>query len=119
MISHMFSFESHGKAPSDLGFSRCIALTYFRTWIPVSFALLDSFPHIYSDAIASPNINSVSVRTSLSTDTSIASRIKHLRNVVGRSIGVDEREALSNSLASIAEAFEEGWDSGSDDDDDY
>ncbi|KAG0646720.1 dml-1 [Hyphodiscus hymeniophilus] len=33
-------------------------------------------------------------------------------------IDVDEREALSNSLGEIAEAYEEGWDSGSDEDDD-
>jgi hypothetical protein len=58
------------------------------------------------------------VRTSLSTDTAVALRLKSLRTIVGRSIAVDEREALSNSLGEIAEAYEEGWDSGSDDDDD-
>lgn len=58
------------------------------------------------------------VRTALSTDTSMALRIKGLQNIVGKSISSDEREALSNSLGEIAEAYEEGWDSGSDDDDD-
>ena len=48
----------------------------------------------------------------------MALRIKSLQNNVGRSIGLDEREALSNSLGEIAEAYEEGWDSGSDEDDD-
>lgn len=38
--------------------------------------------------------------------------------MVSRAIGVEEREALSNSLGEIAEAYEEGWDSGSDEDDD-
>lgn len=37
---------------------------------------------------------------------------------MNRAINVDEREALSNSLGGIAEAYEEGWDSGSDEDDD-
>jgi hypothetical protein len=48
----------------------------------------------------------------------ISSRIKNLRNIVNRSIAIDEREALSNSLGEIAEQYEEGWDSGSDSDDD-
>jgi hypothetical protein len=48
----------------------------------------------------------------------VASRIKNLRSLVSRSIAMDEREALSNSLGEIAEAYEEGWDSGSDSDDD-
>ena len=38
--------------------------------------------------------------------------------MMSRAIGVEEREALSNSLGEIAEAYEEGWDSGSDEDDD-
>lgn len=31
---------------------------------------------------------------------------------------MDVREALSNGLGEIGEAYEEGWDSGSDDDSD-
>jgi hypothetical protein len=58
------------------------------------------------------------VHTLLSTETSVALRVKSLQNVVSRAIGLDEREALSNSLGEIAEAYEEGWDSGSDEDDD-
>lgn len=37
---------------------------------------------------------------------------------MSRVIGVDEREALLNDLGEFAEAYEEGWKSGSDDDDD-
>ena len=33
-----------------------------------------------------------------------------------RIASLDEREALSNSLSDIAEAYEEGWDGGDDDD---
>jgi hypothetical protein len=48
----------------------------------------------------------------------VALRIKDLQRIVNRVVGIDEREALSNSLGEIAEAYEEGYDSGSDDDDD-
>ena len=34
------------------------------------------------------------------------------------SIALDEREALSNSLAEIADAYRDDWESGSDEDDD-
>jgi hypothetical protein len=41
-----------------------------------------------------------------------------LQQIVSRGVDIDEREALSNSLGEISEAYEEGWDSGSDEDDD-
>jgi len=80
--------------------------------------LIDSFPHIYADSSSDPSQASVSVHTSLSTDTAVALRVKALSSIINRFIGLDEREALSNSLGEIAEAYEEGWDSGSDEDDD-
>jgi hypothetical protein len=91
-----------------------------KTRTPLSFSLLDSFPQIYSNAtaVSDASSTSVSVRTSLSTDTTVADRVRSLRTVISRTVAVDEREALSNSLASIAEGYEEGWDSGSDEDDD-
>ncbi|KUJ21027.1 tubulin nucleotide-binding domain-like protein [Mollisia scopiformis] len=82
---------------------------------PLPFPLLDSFPHIFARTSSG---SSLGVKTSLSTDTTVAARIKELQNIVNRAISVDEREALSNSLGEIAEAYEEGWDSGSDEDDD-
>lgn len=60
----------------------------------------------------------MAVNTSLSTDTLVALRLKSIQQIVGRAVGIDEREALSNSLGEMAEAYEEGWDSGSDEDDD-
>jgi hypothetical protein len=60
----------------------------------------------------------MSVSTSLTTNTTVALRIKDLQRIVNRVVEVDEREALSNSLGEIAEAYEEGYDSGSDNDDD-
>lgn len=44
--------------------------------------------------------------------------MKSLQRVVGRMVGLDEREALSNGLGEIAEAYEDGWSSGSDSDND-
>ncbi len=41
-----------------------------------------------------------------------------LQSVVNRAVGLDEREALYNGLGEICEAYEEGWESGSDKDDD-
>ena len=48
----------------------------------------------------------------------MAFRIKTLQRVVSAAVSSDEREALNNSLAAIAEAYEEGWDSGSEEDED-
>lgn len=84
----------------------------------MSYSLLDSFPRIFSQTLSNQPPESLFVRTSLSTDTSVALRIKSLQSIVSRAIGIEEREALSNTLGEIAEAYEEGWDSGSDSDDD-
>ncbi|OBT40986.1 hypothetical protein VE00_08236 [Pseudogymnoascus sp. WSF 3629] len=84
-----------------------------KTSTPFAYPLPTSFPHIYDRTSAS-----LSVRTSLSTDTRVAARIKSLQTTVGRAIGVEEREALSNALGEMAEGYEEGWSSGSDEDED-
>ncbi|RDW71339.1 tubulin nucleotide-binding protein [Coleophoma cylindrospora] len=86
-----------------------------KTRVPVSFPTLDSFPRILVKAQSG---SSTSIATSLSTDTTVALRIKALRSIVGRAVSINEREALGNSLGEIAEAYEEGYDSGSDEDDD-
>ncbi|KAI9814179.1 MAG: mtDNA inheritance, partitioning of the mitochondrial organelle [Pycnora praestabilis] len=80
------------------------------------FPLLDSFPLIFGTEAHRPN--SVAVRTSLSTTSAVAVRIKQIETVVSRAVRLDEREALSNSLGELIEAYEDGWDSGSDEDDD-
>ena len=61
---------------------------------------------------------SLAISTSLSTDTAVALRVKGLQSIVSRVVAITEREALSNSLGEIAEGYEEGWDSGSDEDED-
>lgn len=51
-------------------------------------------------------------------DVQISKRTKGLQNMVARMVDVADREALWNGLGEIAEAYEEGWDSGSDVDSD-
>jgi hypothetical protein len=41
-----------------------------------------------------------------------------MQRLVNRAVPVDEREYLSNGLGEIGEAYEEGWQSDSDDSDD-
>jgi hypothetical protein len=95
--------------------TRIIAYRAYRTTTSLLFPLLDSFPHIFAHTNMTP---SLAISTSLSSDTTVASRVKNLQYIVSRAVGITEREALSNSLGEIAEAYEEGWDSGSDGDED-
>ena len=60
----------------------------------------------------------LTVHTSLSTTSRISSHVKALQKIVSRMANLDEREALSNGLGQIGEAYKEGWNSGSDDDSD-
>lgn len=50
--------------------------------------------------------------------SSVTTRIKSIQSVIRKLVGIDEREALLNELGEIREAYEEGWDSGTDEDDD-
>ncbi len=90
-------------------------LTYTRYNSPLEYPLLDSFPRIFA---LRPDLTKVAVNTSLSTTSRISSRVKALQKVVSRMADLDQREALSNGLGEIGEAYEEGWNSGSDEDSD-
>ncbi|CZS95784.1 hypothetical protein WAI453_001615 [Rhynchosporium graminicola] len=110
------SEQTDDEAGHERARRRVAGLTIIqKTRVSLSYPLLDSFPHIFAHASTT---SSLGVGTSLSTDTTVALKIKNLQYIVSRAIGVDEREALSNSLGELAEAYEEGWDSGTDDDDD-
>ncbi|CAK7274712.1 mtDNA inheritance, partitioning of the mitochondrial organelle [Sporothrix epigloea] len=91
-----------------------------RYTVPVGFPLLDSFPYIYSRTTSSTL--SVPVTTALATDRAVADRLQSLRTTVTVgapwAIGLEDREALGNELAGMAEAYHDGWSSGSDDGDD-
>lgn len=84
-----------------------------RYYTPLAFPLLDSFPGIVSQ-ISSPS-HSVAVHSSLATSTKISLRLKGLQELVCKMVSVEERENFSNGLGNLREAYEEGWDSGSDD----
>lgn len=93
------------------GRSEAISRRYCST---LSYPLPDSFPHIFRDAKGEENLKGSAVTTSLSTDAALSGRLKSLRATVTRLIGVEEREALSNELAEMADEYHEGWSSGSD-----
>lgn len=80
------------------------------------FPILDSFPRIFHFGDSTPT--TLAVTASLSTSTSVARRIRAVGQIVRRSINIEDREALSNSLESLCEEYEDGYDSGMDDYDD-
>ncbi|TDZ28609.1 Protein dml-1 [Colletotrichum trifolii] len=81
------------------------------------FPLIDSFPRVFLDHKTEPFSGAIGIKTQLSTDTSVSVSMKALRLTVASSIGLEDREHISNELADLAEAYREGWSSGSDDDD--
>lgn len=87
-----------------------------RHYSPLNYPIVDSFPNILSDQLS--GLDSIAVHTSLSTTYQICGRIKGLQVVVGRVGDIAEREAISNRLGEIVEAYQEGWESGSEDDSD-
>lgn len=58
------------------------------------------------------------MRSTLSTTSSVAHDVENLRQIVSRSIDLEDREMVSNRLAEIADGYKEGWSSDSDDYDD-
>lgn len=127
--THVFSqYESHrvNSITQDIELNQKLSSERVRSlaaglpfvtkiFTPLLFPLLDSFPRITNQTSAPFPL---AVRTSLTVDTAVALHLKSLQRIANRIIAVDEREALSNSLAELAEAYEEGWDSGSDEGED-
>ena len=63
--------------------------------------------------------NSVQLRTRLSTTAAVARKLKNIRLQVKRVLALhDDREGVENNFAEMAEAYEEGWNSDSDEGDD-
>lgn len=81
----------------------------------LKFPLLDSFPSIYENQ---DEESGLTVKTTLSTETSQGRHLKALQAQSTWSIALEEREALSNTLAEIADAYRDDWESDSDEDDD-
>jgi hypothetical protein len=86
---------------------------------PLLFPLLDSFPASIVD-VGSGEANKLAVDVGLTTSTGVADQVRAVEQIVRRMhmVSVDEREALCNGLQTMAEEYDEGWDSGSDGDDD-
>lgn len=80
--------------------------------------MLDSFPEIFRGDDDEPLTESLNITSSLSTDSSVARKLKQLRSTVIRSIGLEDRETLGNELMEMADEYHEGWSSGSDDGED-
>ena len=86
----------------------------------MSHPLQDSFPAIYRSGTrpTATRPTSLAVRTALGTTSRLAEQIKTTQRGVARAVRLEEREALANDLGDMAEAYEDGWDAGSDEDDD-
>jgi hypothetical protein len=93
------------------------ALTLLRYGTPLLFPLLDSFPRSIFD-VGSGRATKLAVHAGLTTSTAVADQVRAVEQIVKRIIGIEEREALCNGLQVLAEEYDEGWDSGSDSDDD-
>ena len=78
------------------------------------FPVLSSYPRIFR---FDSQPDKLAIKTTLSTSSNVASQVRELEGVARRLIGIDEREALCDGLARMAEEYEEGW-SGSESDDD-
>ncbi|KAL2136133.1 hypothetical protein VTI74DRAFT_5356 [Chaetomium olivicolor] len=80
----------------------------------LKFPLLDSYPEIFRNDDGETLTESINITSSLSTDSSVSSKLKNLRSTVIRSIGLEDRELLGNELLEMADEYHEGWSSGSD-----
>lgn len=87
-------------------------LTQYSFDTPLLFPMLSSFPSIVN--IPSRPADKLAVHAGLTTSTAVAEQIRNLERIAGRLVGLEEREALSNGLMTMAEEYDEGWDSGSD-----
>lgn len=90
----------------------CAAISSYPT--DVAFPQLDAFP----DTLFGNSSQELGVRAALVSSSETSSRIKDLSRVISKAIEVETREALLNDLAGLGAAYEQGWQSGSDADED-
>lgn len=79
--------------------------------------MLDSYPASIFD-IGSGNTAKLAVHAGLTTSTAVADQVRAMGHVARRLVQIEEREALYNGLQTLAEEYDEGWDSGTDSDND-
>ncbi|KAH7080898.1 protein DML1 [Paraphoma chrysanthemicola] len=106
--------DGGGRDPHDR-FDQGPALQRYS--VPILFPLLDSYPSSIFD-VGSGHATKLAVHAGLTTSTAVADQVRAVEQIVKRLVGIEEREALCNGLQVIAEEYDEGWDSGSDSDDD-
>ncbi|KAF7196864.1 Protein DML1 [Pseudocercospora fuligena] len=80
----------------------------------LSFSMLSSYPRIFN---FEPRSTDLAIDASLSTHSDIAQRLRSVEGIARRMAGVDEREALCDGLAAMADEYEEGWISDSESED--
>jgi len=68
--------------------------------------------------VGAGNASTIAVHSALTTSTAVAAQVRSLEQILRRVHGLDEREALCNGLQTMAEEYDEGWDSGSGSDED-
>lgn len=70
--------------------------------------------------MGSGKANKIAVYAGLTTSTAVADQVRTVEQIVRRMhmVSLEERETLCNGLQTIAEEYDEGWDSGSDSDED-
>ncbi|KAA8620870.1 Prp18 multi-domain protein [Pyrenophora tritici-repentis] len=106
--------EASERDPHDRFYSGPAVQRYTA---PLLFPLLDSFPKLIFD-VGTGNATKLAVHTGITTSTAVAEQIRAVEQLVKRLVGIEEREALCNGLQVLAEEYDEGWDSGTDSDDD-
>jgi len=86
-------------------------LSNARIFTQLPYKVLDSTPDIFKDT---NNATELGVQTQLSTSTSVCERLQKFQSLVRRLVDVDDREAMENTYGELYEAYQDGWDSGSD-----
>lgn len=103
-----------------------LTLYLFFSWLTIFldrygssflFPVLDSYPRIFAfEGVRKPE--KLAVRAALTTSSGISGRLRAMGGLVGRLVGIDEREELASGLKAMADEYEEGWDSGLEDSED-
>jgi hypothetical protein len=101
--------------------------------VRLAYPLLDSFPPIFAmpeiqpddeaadngdDARERRNNTGLTVHSLVTTTNSIIPRLAHFKEQ-SRFADITEREELYSAFSDTIDAYKEGWDSGSDDDEDF
>ncbi|KAL5436857.1 mtDNA inheritance, partitioning of the mitochondrial organelle [Paraphaeosphaeria minitans] len=123
--NHIFGRAEAARGDWNLGedgdphdrFGNAPALQRFAA--PLLFPLLDSFPASILD-VGSGQGRKVAVHSGITTSTAVADQVRAVEQIVRRMhmVGIDERETICNGLQTMAEEYDEGWDGGSDSDED-